>query len=76
MERASRVVTANVTANEGSTVMSTAKEPTSSDPSESARREQEREASRPPGAHGKEGEDSDGRSEPYEEEPESPTPTR
>lgn len=56
--------------------MSTAQEPTPSDPSESAEREQEREASRPPGAHGKEGKDSDGRSEPYEEEPESLSPTR
>ncbi len=52
--------------------MSTAQEPTLSDPSETAEREREQEASRPPGAHGKKGKDSDGRSEPYEEEPESP----
>lgn len=35
-------------------------------------RDDEQESSRPPGAHGKDGEgDSDGRSGPYEEEPES-----
>lgn len=46
---------------------------TPSEASENAERDRDREASRPPGAHGKDGEgDSDGRSAPYEEEPESP----
>ena len=45
---------------------------TSSDSSEAPSPEEEQESSRPPGAHGKDGEGhSDGRSEPYEEEPES-----
>ncbi len=57
-------------------LMSATHEPTPSDPSESGEREEEQEASRPPGAHGKKGQDSDGRSEPYEEEPESPMPAR
>ena len=46
---------------------------TPSEASETAERERDQESSRPPGAHGKDGKgDSDGRSEPYEEEPESP----
>lgn len=46
---------------------------TPSEATETAERERDQESSRPPGAHGKDGEgDSDGRSKPYEEEPESP----